>query len=131
MAECQIYGSARSSRSSLVGASYCNKRYKISVAPSSFLTFTLCSLLTIALSLFRLIPTTLRPAPILSSFPDADFPSKLLGDSRNRTDMLAKLGTRASSSDVERTFCDVDLRIAKKRDIERDRNNIIELDEWN
>lgn len=92
-----------------VQASYCNKSYKVSLAPASFYTFCVLCFLTISWCLAQLFATIFTPRPRLTSFPDMDFSSKLL--QKSQIEPLPKLGPGVTSNEIERTFSDTVIRI--------------------
>ena len=81
---------------------YCTKSYQLSVAPSSFYIFALFCFITILWCLRHLRHAILHRRPILSGFPEIDFPAKWVGD--NQKDMMLLVGTGATSEKVEKIF---------------------------
>lgn len=76
---------------------YCEKTYKLSVAPASFYAFALICLSIICWSLALTVPGIFIRLPTLSRFRDVDFLSKLLNLGK-----IAELGSDATSSKIER-----------------------------
>jgi hypothetical protein len=110
----------------ILTASLLQTTYKLSLAQSSFYTFSVFCLVTFAWCLVRLVPTIFMRSPILSSFEEVNFASKLSGD--NRIGMLCKLGPDATSITVEKMMGDVDIFITKadggRRDDEYQLDNL-------
>lgn len=75
----------------VITASYCKKLYKISLAPTSFYMFTIICLVTNIWCLLLLIPTILRPTPIISWLGDANIYAKLSTHMRNIGDSSIKM----------------------------------------
>jgi hypothetical protein len=75
---------------------YCTKSYQLSVAPSSFYIFAaaLFCFIIVLWCLIHLRHAILHRRPILSGFPEIDFPAKWVGN--NQKDMLSLVGTGAT-----------------------------------
>lgn len=93
---------------------YCTKSYQLSVAPSSFYIFALFCFITILWCLIHLRHAILHRCPILSGFPEIDFPAKWIGN--NQKDMMLLVGTGATSKRVEKTFGGMKIYVREQDD---------------
>lgn len=88
--------SYRSDLENYLIASFVQKTYRVSLAPGSFLIFTIFCLTSIAWCLIRVLPTMFSTQPLLTSFPEVNFASKLGKDVK----ILSRI--KGTSMEVER-----------------------------
>jgi len=94
----------------VVEASYCNKSYKVNLAPTSFYVFGVFCLVTITWCLGQLIPTIFRKTPVSTIFPDIDLLCRSpLGD--DRTGVLSRLPAKFTSVMVEKRLSNANIRV--------------------
>lgn len=91
-----------------ITAWYCEKSYKLSVAPASYYSFVAICLAIISWCVALRAPSLFRPMPKLSLFPDVDFLAKL---AKNHTGRLSNLGSDAGSTEIESQLHTVSIKV--------------------
>jgi hypothetical protein len=94
----------------IIKASYCRRSYKVTLAPSSFYTFTIFCLLTIAWSLSQLISTIAIRTPVSTLFPDVDLWTRSLPDG-DRNGVFSGLPPKFTSLEAERELWDKRIKV--------------------